>query len=151
LAHEAYTNLMVNPVQDNRGKPTPARSTIQDFNEAWNDGMPVDHMQIICISLHRDNHTSTLSLTFSRPAALSDIQLTVSKHWRYLTYEAILWNSKNYSNTQRLQVTIQNKTLLTYYKLTDMDISLHCADLMQCVLVKGVEFQLRIYPSTQLL
>jgi len=39
-----------------------------------------DHMQIICISLHTDNHTSNSSLNFYWLDALPDIQPTVSKH-----------------------------------------------------------------------
>ena len=37
-------------------------------------------MQTICTSLRIDNHTNTSSLNFYKPAALSDVQPTVSKH-----------------------------------------------------------------------
>jgi len=40
----------------------------------------LDHMQIICTSLHTDNHASISSLIFYRPDALPDAQPTVSKH-----------------------------------------------------------------------
>ena len=56
--------------------------TNQDFTEArdsewqWHQ---LDHMQV-CTSLETDNHASTPSLSFYRPDALSDVQLTVSKH-----------------------------------------------------------------------
>jgi len=40
----------------------------------------LDRMQIICISLQTDNHTSTPSLYFYRPDAPPDSQLTVLKH-----------------------------------------------------------------------
>jgi len=42
----------------------------------------LDHMQTICTSLQTDNHTSTSSLNFYRPDALSDVQPTESKQWR---------------------------------------------------------------------
>ena len=43
----------------------------------------LDDMQIICTSLHTDNHASTSSFNlFYRPDALPDTQLTASKHWR---------------------------------------------------------------------
>ena len=40
----------------------------------------LDHMQTICTSLQRDNHTSTSSLNFYGPDALPDAQPTVSQH-----------------------------------------------------------------------
>jgi len=40
----------------------------------------LDHMQIICTSLHTDNYASTSSLIFYRPDALPDAQPTLSKH-----------------------------------------------------------------------
>jgi len=39
----------------------------------------LDHMQIICTSLHIDNHTST-------PDALPAAQPTASKHWCIVPY-----------------------------------------------------------------
>jgi len=53
--------------------------TILSFNKAmmgwqWHQ---LDYMQIICTLLQRDNHASTLSLTFHRPHALPDAQPTV--------------------------------------------------------------------------
>jgi len=38
------------------------------------------HMQIICISLQTDNHTSTSPLSIYRPDALPAAQPTASKH-----------------------------------------------------------------------
>ena len=40
----------------------------------------LDHMQIICSLLQTGNHASTLPLSFHRPDALPDVQLTASKH-----------------------------------------------------------------------
>jgi len=40
------------------------------------------HMQIICTSLQRDNHTNTSLLNFYRPDALPDAQPTLLNHWR---------------------------------------------------------------------
>jgi len=40
----------------------------------------LDHMQTICTSLQKDNHTNTASPNFYRPDALTDAQPTVSKH-----------------------------------------------------------------------
>jgi len=42
----------------------------------------LDHMQTICTSLKTDNHTNTSSLKFYRLDALTDVQPTLSKHWR---------------------------------------------------------------------
>ena len=43
----------------------------------------LDHMQVICTSLQRDNHASTSSLKFFYgPDALPAAQPTASKHWR---------------------------------------------------------------------
>jgi len=42
----------------------------------------LDHMQIICTSLHADKHASTPPLSFYRPDALPATQPTASKHWR---------------------------------------------------------------------
>ena len=42
----------------------------------------LDHKQIICTSLQRDNHASISALNFYRPEALPDVQPTVSKHWK---------------------------------------------------------------------
>jgi len=39
----------------------------------------LDHMQIICTSLQKDNHAVTSSLSFYRPDALSATQPTASK------------------------------------------------------------------------
>jgi len=41
----------------------------------------LDHTQIICTSLQRDNHVST-SLIFYTPDALPAARPTASKHWR---------------------------------------------------------------------
>jgi len=41
----------------------------------------LNHMQIICTSLHL--HTSTSPLSFYRPDALPVTQPTASKHWRH--------------------------------------------------------------------
>ena len=51
--------------------------TSLDLNEArgWGFGMQwhqLDHMQTICTSLQKDNHTNTSSLNFYRPCALPD-------------------------------------------------------------------------------
>jgi len=60
--------------------------TSLDLNEARDDGVlgrqwhQLDHMQTICTLLQTDNHTSTSSLDFYRPAALPDAQPAVSKH-----------------------------------------------------------------------
>jgi len=40
----------------------------------------LDHIEIICTSLHTDNHASTLPLSFYRPDAIPAAQLTASKH-----------------------------------------------------------------------
>jgi len=40
----------------------------------------LDHMQVICTSLHTDNHASTTSLNFYRSNDLSDAQPKVLKH-----------------------------------------------------------------------
>jgi len=56
-----------------------------DLNEAREDRVlgwqwhQLDHLQAICTSLQRDNHTNILSLNFYRPDALPDAQPTVSK------------------------------------------------------------------------
>jgi len=42
----------------------------------------LDHMQIICTSLHTDNHASTSPLSFYKPDALPVTQPTASKYWR---------------------------------------------------------------------
>ena len=42
----------------------------------------LDHMQIICTSLQRDNHASTSPLSFYRLDALTAAQPTASKYWR---------------------------------------------------------------------
>jgi len=44
----------------------------------------LDHMQIMCTSLHTDNHASTSPLSFYRPDALPAAQPTASIHWRQL-------------------------------------------------------------------
>jgi len=47
----------------------------------------LEHMQIICTSFQRDNHTSRSSLKFFyRPAALPDTQLKVSKIWKHVIF-----------------------------------------------------------------
>jgi len=40
----------------------------------------LDHMQIICTSLHTDNHASTSPLSFYKPDALPATQTTASQH-----------------------------------------------------------------------
>ena len=53
------------------------------------------HMQIICISLQTDNHSSTSPLSFYRPDALPATQPTVSKHCRQMERMklfSILWS-----------------------------------------------------------
>jgi len=67
--------------QDNLGKPATVRFWILLEQEMmgwqWDQ---LDHMQIICTSLHTDNHASTPSLTrFYRPDALPAAQPTASK------------------------------------------------------------------------
>ena len=42
----------------------------------------LNHTQIICTTLQKDNHTSTHHSIFYGPDALPDAQPTVSKHWR---------------------------------------------------------------------
>jgi len=58
---------------------------------------PLDHRQIICTLLQIDNHESTSSLIFYRPAALPDAQPTVSKHWRqvYQLMTIVMCNNCN--------------------------------------------------------
>jgi len=65
---------------------TPASETytILDFNETrreWHDRL--DHVQIICISFHTDNHINTSSLIFCRPDCSSwrPHQSTESNHF----------------------------------------------------------------------
>ena len=49
----------------------------------WVQWHQPDHMQTICTSLQRDNHTNnTPSLNFYSPGALPDAQTTVSNHLR---------------------------------------------------------------------
>jgi len=61
-------------------------TTSLDLNEARDDWVfgwqwhRLGHMQTICTSLQRDNHTNTSSLNFYGPDALPDVQPTVSKH-----------------------------------------------------------------------
>jgi len=70
---------------DNPGKPIHKGKPSLDLNEAREDQVlgrqwhQLDHLQAICTSLQRDNHTNTLSLNFYRPDALPDAQPTVSK------------------------------------------------------------------------
>ena len=72
--------------------------TSLDLNEARDDGFfwcsDISWSIYICkqfaLLLQADNHTSTSSLSFYRPAALPDAQPTVSKHCRHLL--KILWN-----------------------------------------------------------
>jgi len=45
--------------------------TIPDFNEARDDKVAVDHMQIISTSLQTDNHASTSSLNFLKAGCSS--------------------------------------------------------------------------------
>jgi len=60
--------------------------TSPDLNEARDDGVwgwewhQLDHVQTICSLLQTDNHTDTSSLSFCRPDAVPDTQLTVSMH-----------------------------------------------------------------------
>ena len=60
-----------------------------DLKEARDNGVwgwqwhQLDHMQTICTSLQRDNHTNTSSLNFYWPGALPEVQSTVSKHQRH--------------------------------------------------------------------
>ena len=68
------------------------RKTSLDLNEARDDAGVwgwqwhlLDHMQTICTSLQRDNHTDTI---FYRLHALPDAQPTLSKHWRHLSNHA---------------------------------------------------------------
>jgi len=42
----------------------------------WWQWHQLDHMQIICTSLHTDNHASTSSLSFYKPDALPVVQPT---------------------------------------------------------------------------
>jgi len=57
--------------QDNLGKPVPERLTRLDLNEARDSGAwewqwhQLDHMQTICTSLQRNNHTNVSSVNFS--------------------------------------------------------------------------------------
>jgi len=57
-----------------------------NLNEARCDGVfewqwhQLDHMQTICTSFQKGNHTNTSSLNVYRPDALPDAQPTVSKH-----------------------------------------------------------------------
>jgi len=58
------------------GKPVLESKTGLDLNEARDDGVlgwqwhQLDHMQTICTSLRRDNHTNTPSLNFYRSDTL---------------------------------------------------------------------------------
>jgi len=42
----------------------------------------LDHIQIICTSLQRDNHSTTSPLSFYRPDVLPVTQPTATKDWR---------------------------------------------------------------------
>jgi len=53
---------------------------IVDFTGARDDGVAMDHMQIICASLQTDIPASTSPLSFCRPDALPVTQPTASKH-----------------------------------------------------------------------
>jgi len=76
-------------LQDNLGKPAPKRYTNWMLTKQkmvrwhWHQ---LDHMQIICVSLHTDNHTSTSSLNFYRSNNLPNAQPTALKHRRMLIY-----------------------------------------------------------------
>jgi len=68
------------------GQPGQASiKTSLDFNETRDDGVrrwqwhQLDHMQTICTSLKKDNHTNISSLNY-RLDALPDAQPTLSKH-----------------------------------------------------------------------
>jgi len=69
--------------QNNLDKPAPEMSTILILLEhemmgwQWHQ---LDQMQIICTSLHSDNHASTSPLSFYRLDALPAAQPTPSKH-----------------------------------------------------------------------
>jgi len=69
--------------QDNRvsrhqkGKPFGILLEQEMIGLQWHQ---LDHMQIICISLHTDNHASTSTLSFYRPDGLPAAQPTASKH-----------------------------------------------------------------------
>ena len=50
----------------------------------------LDHMQIMCTSLQRENHASISPLSFYRPDALPAAQPTASKHCVHLLHPALL-------------------------------------------------------------
>jgi len=51
----------------------------------------LNHMQIICTSLHTDNHAHTSLLSFYRPDAFSDTQPTPSKYSYSLKVQQKVW------------------------------------------------------------
>jgi len=63
----------------------------------------MDPMQIICTSVHTDNHASTSPLSSCRPDALPGAQPTASEHWRLSCLEDKRENYQNCSMLCRVQ------------------------------------------------
>jgi len=63
--------------QKQKGKPLWILLEQEMMGWQWHQ---LDHMQIICTSLQRDNHAITTPLSFYRPDALPAAQPTASKH-----------------------------------------------------------------------
>jgi len=60
-----------------KGKPFWILLEQEMMGRQWHQ---LDHTQIICTSLHTDNHASTSALSFYRPDALPAAKPTASKH-----------------------------------------------------------------------
>jgi len=64
--------------QHQKGKPFWILLEPEMMGWQWHQ---LDHMQIICISLQTDDHSSTSPLSFYSPNALPAAQPTASEHW----------------------------------------------------------------------
>jgi len=69
----------------------------------------LDHVQIICTLLQRDNHASISPLSFYRPDALPATQPTASKHWRHMGKI-----NQNTKNTNSYLITAWQTSALCY-------------------------------------
>jgi len=86
----------------------------------------LDHMEIICTSLHTDNDASTSRLSFYRPDALPAAQPTDSKHWRqiYHSFTSICHSTSAHQITHRkytavwVQISVNGSHPLDYWNLT---------------------------------
>ena len=77
---------------------------------------PYAHMQAICISLQKDNHTNTSSLNFYRLDALPDAQPTVSTHWRQITWLIVTNETVQENTDKQTQYKSEKVNTLKYSK-----------------------------------